>query len=100
MLAALCAAGCLVPNRYLPRLPNDKLMHFGAFAVLSALALHMARDRAEAALWLLALLVAGWLIECLQILVPERAFCWRDVAANAGGIACSAILASVYVALS
>jgi hypothetical protein len=83
---ALVVAGCLVPNRWLPRLPNDKLMHFGAFAGLAALALAVAGSRTEGALLLGALLVGGWAIECLQQLVPDRSFCWRDIAANAGGI--------------
>jgi hypothetical protein len=83
-------AGCLVPNRWLPPLPNDKLMHFAAFALLSVLALRMAAGRVEAALWLLGLLVAGWAIECLQALVPDRRFCWRDIGANAAGIAAAA----------
>jgi len=89
-----CAAvtlGCLVPNSWLPRLPNDKLMHFGAFGTLAALALPLTDSRGEAALALAGLLVAGWLIECLQQLVPQRSFCWRDMAANAAGIGCVAI---------
>lgn len=97
--SAICA-GCLVPNSWLPSpLPNDKFMHFAAFAVLSALALRLASGRQEAALWLLGLLVAGWLIECLQSLVPERRFCWRDLAANAAGIAAVALCTQLYVFL-
>jgi hypothetical protein len=83
---ALVCAGCLVPNRWLPRLPNDKLMHFAAFGGLAALALPLAHSRTEAALLLGALLAGGWAIECLQQLLPDRRFCWRDMAANAGGI--------------
>lgn len=86
-VAAALSAGCLVPNRWLPKLPNDKLMHFAAFAVLSALALRIADGALEGAAWLLGLLVGGWVIECLQSLVPDRAFCWRDIGANAAGIA-------------
>ena len=81
------SAGCLVPNRWLPaRMPNDKLMHFVAFAVLAALAMQIAQTRIEAAWWMLGLLVAGWVIECLQQLLPDRGFSWRDIAANAAGI--------------
>jgi VanZ family protein len=86
-------AGCLVPNRWLPRLPNDKLMHFAAYALLSAIALRIARGPGETAAWLLGLLVAGWLVECLQALVPDRNFCWNDILANAAGIAVVAALA-------
>jgi len=87
---AVCV-GCLVPNRWLPPLPNDKFLHFASFAVLAVLALRIAQGRAEALFWLLGLLVAGWLIECLQSLVPDRRFCWRDLAANAAGIAAVAL---------
>ena len=88
--AALCA-GCLVPNRWLPPLPNDKFLHFAGFAVLSVLALRVANGRVEAMLWLAGLLVGGWLIECLQMLVPDRKFCWRDIGANTAGIAAVAL---------
>jgi len=91
----LCV-GCLVPNRWLPPLPNDKLLHFGAFALLTVLALRIAQDGAEAAWWMAGLLVFGWLIECLQALVPDRRFCWRDLGANAAGIGCAAL--AVFVA--
>ena len=89
-MAALLA-GCLTPNRHLPPLPNDKLMHALAFAVLTALGLHMAHGPLQVALWLLGLLLAGWLIECLQQLVPDRDFSWPDIAANAAGIAAVAL---------
>jgi hypothetical protein len=87
-LAALAAValGCLVPNSWLPPLPNDKLLHFGAFAGLAALALPLAHGRLQGLLALGGVLIASWAIECLQQLVPERRFCWRDMAANACGI--------------
>ena len=87
---ATITAGCLVPNRWLPALPNDKLLHFASFALLSVLALQVADGATERWLWLIGLLLGGWVIECLQIWVPDRAFCWRDIAANALGIACVA----------
>ncbi|MGF6181987.1 VanZ family protein [Massilia sp. UYP32] len=92
----VCAAlglcvGCLVPNRWLPPLPNDKFLHFAAYAVLTVLALRIARTGSEAAWWLAGLLIGGWLIECLQALVPDRRFCWRDIGANAAGIGGAAI---------
>ncbi len=88
--AACLCVGCLVPNRWLPPLPNDKFLHFAAFALLTVLALRIAGDAWEAACWLLGLLLGGYVIECLQALVPDRRFCWRDMAANAAGIACAA----------
>ena len=84
--------GCLLPNAWLPPLPNDKLMHFAAFGGLTVLALRIAPQGVAMALWLGGLLLAGWLIEMLQSWVPGRRFCWRDMGANAAGIACAALL--------
>ncbi|MYM68824.1 hypothetical protein GTP45_18570 [Pseudoduganella sp. FT55W] len=97
--AALVAVvvACMIPNRYLPRaLPNDKLMHGIAFAVLTALALPLAQTGTQMLLGLAALLLAGWLIECLQQLVPDRDFSWPDMAANAAGIAVVALPYALY----
>lgn len=81
-------AGCLVPNRWLPaKMPNDKLMHFVAFAVLGLLALGQAQNAQQAVAWLVGLTLAGAAIECLQQLVPDRGFSWRDIAANTAGVA-------------
>lgn len=87
------AAGCLVPNRWLPAgLPNDKLLHFAGFGVLGLLALPLAGTTTEGALLLAALLALSWLIECLQQLVPDRSFSWRDLAANAAGLASAGLI--------
>lgn len=95
-LSAVCV-GCLVPNRWLPPLPNDKFLHFASFAVLAGLALRVADGQRESMFWLLGLLMLGWLIECLQgAFVPDRRFCWRDMAANAAGIAFAALAAQLY----
>lgn len=98
-MTAVCV-GCLVPNRWLPALPNDKFLHFASFAVLAMLALRVAQGRAEALFWLFGLLFAGWLIECLQGLVPDRRFCWRDMGANAAGIAFGAVSTQLYARFS
>lgn len=98
--AALAVSlGCLVPNRWLPPLPNDKLMHALAFALLAGLAIRMADDRFDAMLWMAGLVVAGWVIECVQQLVPDRRFCWRDIAANTGGVAFAGACALLYAGL-
>lgn len=88
--STLILAGCLMPNKWLPSLPNDKLLHFLAFAGLTLLAARIASGPAFG-LWLAALLAAGWLVECLQNWVPGRRFCWRDLGANAAGIAVAAL---------
>lgn len=81
-------AGCMLPNRWLPALPNDKLMHFVAYGVLAALALRIAAGWHDRLLWVSGLVLAGWLIECIQgRFVSGRRFCWRDVAANTAGVA-------------
>ncbi|NHZ32163.1 VanZ family protein [Massilia rubra] len=86
-------AGCLVPNEWLPPLPNDKLMHFLAFGLLALLLARMVPGGWFLQLCLLGLLGAALLIEILQNLVPGRKFCWRDMAANAAGIATVALCA-------
>jgi VanZ family protein len=87
-IAAACAVfcGCLLPKRWLPALPNDKLLHFAAFGVLALLAGRMADTKTELIAWLAGLLLAGLIIEGLQSHVPGRAFCWRDMAANTAGV--------------
>jgi len=82
--------GCLLPARWLPPLPNDKLMHFLAYAALTVLAARIAPRWGQQQYWLGGLLVGGWLIEVAQNRVPGRAFSWPDLAANAAGIATAA----------
>ena len=85
--AGAVALGCLLPARWLPLLPHDKLLHFVAFAGLSTLALLIEPAWPRRIVWLLGLLLAGLAIEILQKLVPGRSFCWRDMGANTAGIA-------------
>ena len=92
---AALVAGCLIPNRLLPRLPNDKLMHAGAFAVLAWLALGVASGPRSAVAWMAGLAIAGWLIECLQRLVPDRGFSWADIGANLAGIGAAILIRCV-----
>lgn len=82
--------GCLLPNDRLPPLPNDKLLHFLAFGAMALMAGRLAPDAQGAALALVAVFAASWLIELLQNLVPGRKFCWRDLAANLAGVLCAA----------
>jgi VanZ family protein len=93
------SVGCLLPTGWLPLLPHDKWLHFGAFAVLTTLALRIAATLDQALYWIGGLVLAGWLIEVLQQMVPGRRFCWRDMAANVAGIAAAAGMAALMRAL-
>ena len=86
LTAAAVLMGCLVPGRWVSRLPHDKLLHFLAYALLTALAWEITPQATAIAWWVLALTLAGWGIELLQTLVPGRRFCWRDGLANMAGI--------------
>jgi VanZ family protein len=86
------AVGCLLPTHWLRPLPHDKWLHFGAYAGLTLLAVQIAPGWAQLKFWLLGLVVAGWLIELLQTLVPGRGFCWRDMGANVAGVMAAAAL--------
>ncbi len=37
-------------------------------------------------IYLLLLFSAGFIIECVQVIIPGRNFCWYDQAANSVGI--------------
>jgi VanZ family protein len=78
--------GCLLPAHWLPRLPNDKYLHFIAYAWLSLFAVFFTESFAELLMWQAGLLFAGILIEGLQHFIPGRQFCWRDILANFAGI--------------
>jgi VanZ family protein len=88
----LISAGCLAPAGWLPILPHDKWLHFIAFCGLTLLAGRIAPDWPHLQFWLLGLVLAGLAIEVLQHYVPGRSFCWRDMAANAAGIATAVAL--------
>lgn len=87
------SVGCLLPARWVPPLPNDKLLHFLAFGALTLLTERVAQGWWQLAAGCGLLLAGGGLIELLQNLVPGRQFCWRDLAANAAGIATAAACA-------
>ncbi|WP_151636853.1 VanZ family protein [Noviherbaspirillum aerium] len=80
------SVGCLTPARLLPRLPNDKLMHFLAYLVLSLIATRIASSLNEFLCWAIGLFCLGVFIEFLQDFLPDRKFCWKDVGANTAGI--------------
>jgi hypothetical protein len=67
--------GCLMPARWLPPLPNDKLLHFLAFGTLAGLAVRIAQGSRQRIGALFAVFVIGFVIELLQSIVPGRKFC-------------------------
>lgn len=85
------AIGCLTPVGKLPILPHDKLLHFGCFGFAAWLAGRLVDGLWPTVAVLAAVLAASWGIELLQKLVPGRTFCWRDMAANAAGIAAAGV---------
>lgn len=89
--AVVIPLGCLLPMRWLPTLPNDKLLHFLAFGAMALAAGRLAGSGAGLLGALAAVLVLSWVIECLQTHVPGRHFCWRDMAANAAGVLCAGL---------
>jgi VanZ family protein len=79
--------GCLLPAHWLPPLPNDKYLHFFAYAFLSLFAVFFTHSFNELLLWQVGLMIVGILVEAVQHFVPGRQFCWRDILANFAGIA-------------
>jgi VanZ family protein len=86
--------GCLAPSRWMPPLPQDKLLHFVAFGGMALLAGRLV-PQDSVLLVLAAVFAAGVLIELLQKLIPGRNFCWRDLAANGAGIAAAGLCLAV-----
>jgi VanZ family protein len=65
---------------------QDKLLHFGAYALVTALAMLSIRSRRNRLLGLLLLVVLGISLEVAQMFVPGRSFELWDIAANGGGV--------------
>lgn len=78
--------GCLLPAHWLPPLPNDKYLHFLAYAWLSLFAFFFTKSFEELLIWQAGLLLTGILIEGVQHFIPGRQFCWRDILANSAGV--------------
>ena len=71
---------------------NDKLQHFCAYLVLSALPIIGFRDRRRGLMAGLSMFVLGILLEGGQHFSPGRAVELGDVLANGAGVSCGALL--------
>ena len=72
---------------------NDKVMHFGAYLVLSLLPVIGFRDRRRGIVAGLSMFVLGLLLEDGQHFSPGRAVEFGDVIANGAGVSCGVLLA-------
>ncbi len=84
------SVGELLPASSLPfkHMPNDKLLHFGAYFIAAVLAL-FAFERKRMALWVAPGLIAlGVALEYGQRFSPGRNFDVKDMVANAFGVGC------------
>jgi len=95
----LISVGCLMPARWLPPLPNDKLLHFLAFGGLALLAGRLSQTASGQLVGLLAVFAIGLVIEILQNAVPGRRFCWRDLSANTAGILVAAFCSKIFLGM-
>lgn len=73
----------------------DKVFHFGAWAMLSGLAIVAFAGRFNRLAIPSALLVAGAGIEVAQSFIPGRSGSYEDLAANAAGIAIGSLVGLV-----
>ena len=73
---------------------NDKVLHFGAYAVL-ALVPAIGFHRDAALRFMIVTEVVGLGLEGLQILVPQRSCDAADIAANTIGVVVGAVLGRV-----
>ena len=87
VLAACIAAGCFTPAHRLPTwLPNDKLLHFGAYFALAFPMAFVTQSWSRLLLIAIGLSIAGFLIEIVQRYIPGRDSSIADMVANTGGV--------------
>jgi VanZ family protein len=72
---------------------SDKVMHFGAYLILSSLPVISFRDRRSGIVAGLSMFVLGVLLEAGQHFSPGRAVEFADVVANGMGVGCGVLLA-------
>ena len=72
---------------------SDKMLHFGAYLVLSVLPLIGFRERRRGVVAGLSMFLLGLLLEDGQQFSPGRAVEFGDVIANGAGVICGLLLA-------
>jgi VanZ family protein len=72
---------------------SDKMLHFGAYLVLSVLPLIGFRERRRGMVAGLSMFLLGLLLEDGQQFSPGRAVEFGDVIANGAGVVCGVLLA-------
>jgi VanZ family protein len=84
---ALLVIGSLTPTQHLPAVTvQDKMLHFAAYALVTALAVLSFRTPRGRAVCLMLLALLGMSLEVAQMFVPGRSFELWDMAANGGGV--------------
>lgn len=92
------AAVTLLPMPNMSELPqqSDKVAHFACYAILGCLAVLAQKSRRWQVLAVLAMVVMGVAIECIQYFLPWRSFEAMDMLANTVGVASGVIVSLLW----
>ena len=89
----------LEPGIELPLDLSDKAVHFTAYAMMAAAVASFCHVPAGVLGWVGLTVAASAVLELGQHFVPSRSMDILDLAANASGAACGALLALLWIAL-
>lgn len=95
----IVASKSLEPGIELPFGLSDKAVHFTAYAVMAAAVASFCHVPARVLGWVGLTVAASAVLELAQHFVPSRSMDILDLAANASGAACGALLALLWIAL-
>jgi VanZ family protein len=95
----IVASKSLEPGMELPLGLSDKVVHFTAYAVMAAAVASFCHVPARVLGWVGLTVAASAVLELGQHFVPSRSMDILDLAANASGAACGALLALLWIAL-
>jgi VanZ family protein len=90
----LVTIGSLLPqnNPAVMHKGGDKLIHFLAYFFLATYPALAIKPWYKGLALALSMIIWGFLLEIAQIAFPARMFSWADLAANAAGVACGALI--------